>query len=224
VPPLLPTTSTVAVAAARILAAYLANHRLSPVEAVSLGGVIAETLAGLATEGDLTSSTARAPTAQPATRQPPGHRAEPQEPAAWEAGVPEAELVTARELEWEAEPEAEAMPDVDDSPQPAPEPGRAPQPDAPIEAAGSEVLPGKRKRPSRPRSRRGKGSASAGAGKSSGDEPDGDGEPPEIELLSARAEIEVAPGLGGAGLAPEGAEDTPKPRRTPSRARRVATP
>ena len=62
----LPTTSLVAVASARILAAYLTNHKLSPAEAASLGGKIAHTLGRLTGAASLTSTRIGTHSAPPA--------------------------------------------------------------------------------------------------------------------------------------------------------------
>ena len=74
--PSFPTTSPVAAATARILAAYLSNHKLSPAEAASLSGRIVDALVSLASGcGRVMSETPPARAEQPAAKR----RAKPRE-------------------------------------------------------------------------------------------------------------------------------------------------
>jgi hypothetical protein len=164
VPPPFPTTSPLAVAATRILAAYLSRHKLSPAEAASLGGTIADALASLARGASVKSNTAPAP----AEDLLPRRQAKPRTPRQARAVVAEAEVPIMSEL-----PVPMPAPIVESEPEP--EPTQAPEPAVETEVAGAAEMPRKRKRPSRPRSRRGKAAAL-----------------PEDPMIAAPPEIKVA--------------------------------
>lgn len=70
-PPPFATTSPVAVAATRILAAYLSNHKLSPTEAANLSGTIVEALGRLVGGADAGSASAAEPELWPARQDKP---------------------------------------------------------------------------------------------------------------------------------------------------------
>ena len=126
-PPHLPTTSPVAVAANRILTAYLSNHKLSAAEAANLSGAITAVLAALVAGR---SATSPAPIAQPEATTP-GRRGRKAETRATVRRRPqmavEAEAVVEAAVEaahFEAEPER-----VTAQPEPEPvgaEPGLEP--------------------------------------------------------------------------------------------------
>ena len=159
-PPSFPTTSPVATAAARILAAYLSNHHVSPAEAAGLSSAIAETLARLTGLAAAKSEPPHAPAAKTVSRR----RAKPRTPPKAQAvELPEA----VADAEPESEPEAALVMLSNQEPQ---ESDVAVMETEPAVEASAEDLPRKRKRPSRPRSRRGKSPASA----TDGDEPDDD--------------------------------------------------
>jgi hypothetical protein len=180
VPPHLPTTSPVAVAANRILAAYLRNHKLSATEAASLSGAITAVLAALVAGTPATSQPKVADAPAPSRR-----GAKMASRAASRRRRPHATVESEIETESEAAidaavaigsgaeaPPPEGEPEILAA-EPEPEPESAPpavievaavEPDALLEpvAAVSADAPGKkRKRPSRPRSRRGQGKAAA---------------------------------------------------------------
>jgi hypothetical protein len=211
VPPSFPTTSPVAIATARILSAYLSNHKLSPAEAASLGGDIADTLAGL-TSGLPSRSrvTSEPPPLVPAEEPAPVRQAKPREPRL-AASRPEPHA----EPEPDAEQEADLAAVADREPEDGPAPAAAPTPTQPTVAEAAADVPRKRKRPSRPRSRRGKGASSA-TETTPGDAPDHAA--PEDEVIAAPPVIEVS-------REPAAAAEDPvvkaKARRTASRARRV---
>ena len=208
-PPSFPTTSPVAIATARILSAYLSNHKLSPAEAASLGGDIADTLAGL-TSGLPSRSrvTSEPPPLVPTEEPAPVRQAKPREPRL-AASRPEPRA----EPEPDAEQEADLAAVADREPEERLTAAAAPTQPTVAEAAAD--LPRKRKRPSRPRSRRGKGASSA-TETTPGDAPDH--EAPEDEVIAAPPVIEVS-------REPAAAAEDPvvkaKARRTTSRARRV---
>jgi ribonuclease E len=208
VPPSFPTTSPVAIETARILSAYLSNHKLSPAEAASLGGDIADTLAGLTSGLPSRSRVTREPPPLVPTEEPaPVRQAKPREPR-----LAASRLEPVAEPEPDAEQEADLAAVADREPEDGPAPAAAPTQPAVAEAAD---VPRKRKRPSRPRSRRGKGASSA-TETTPGDAPDH--EAPEDEVVAAPPVIEVS-------REPAAAAENPgvkaKARRTTSRARRV---
>jgi hypothetical protein len=240
VPPLLPTTSPVAVAAARILAAYLSNHKLSPAEAASLSGTIVETLAGLARQGRAMSNPTLRLVAEPAPARRTKALARRHVPAEVEPPAPRSGTRTGTGSGLSAEPEAETQPisEPDDGAIPSPEPSGASAPDLQAEATDVLDLPRRRKRPSRPRSRRGQGAVPMSAPEAPSNEAppdearsdevpsdeDRNGEPPGIALIRAQPDIAVTRTVAAAEVAAEGAKATPKPRRPATRARRVTTP
>jgi hypothetical protein len=223
--PSFPTTSSVAAATARILEAYLSNHKLSPAEAASLGGMIAQALGSLTSHSGVENETASAPGTEPASKRRGKSRVIAQ------ARAPPPEPVAALpDPEPEAQPMAEAVVMVAEAePEDMPELAAAPTQGYQPEAAGPAESPHKRKRPSRPRSKRGQG---AGAAHASAAIP---GHTPEHEAPSAdepRVEaVEAAPvdakayGAAKADGAAEGSSvAVVKPRRTAGRARRITTP
>ncbi len=173
-PPSLPTTSPVAVATTRILAAYLSNHRLSPAEAASLSGIIADTLASLTNGGSMKRHMAAASVEEPAPRRQAAPRAPRQAravaatpPPGLEPPISIPEPIPGPIPEPITEPEVASGPvtravEVADPPLEetyltAPEPvaEAEAEADGEPEVADAAGSPRKRKRPSRPRSRRG---------------------------------------------------------------------
>ena len=236
-PPLIPTTSPVAIATARILAAYLSNHRLSPAEAASLSTKIAETLVSLT--GGANAVTPRpAFGEEPAAKRPVKPRraqqarmapikaasvAEPQAaPIAESITEPDPEPVVAEAEAADRDPEDTATSSPEPIPEPEPEPEVEPEGEAQAGAAGVEEEPRKRKRPSRPRSRRGKGAGAAPASDTTLAEESGD-EAPETEVTAGQTETEAMPEVAVAEAAAEHSAAVAKPRRMTSRSRRVAT-
>lgn len=142
--PLFPTTSPVALATRRILAAYLSNHRLSPAEAASLSGTIADTLARFGAGASVARNAALVP-----TEEPPPPRTKPRRPRQAQVVTTEAEVPSRMELS-SPMPESSVEPEPEEGPEPI-------QASAP-QVAGTAGMSRKRKRPSRPRSKRGKAS------------------------------------------------------------------
>jgi hypothetical protein len=221
--PPFPTTSPAAIATARILAAYLANHKLSPAEAASLGGRIADALVSLTNATDVKSETPLAQAEKPAPkRRAKAGISREARTVAVEATMPEP--IAEPEPEPDAQPMAEREPE--DRPVPAAEPIQA----APPEASVAAEFPRKRKRPSRPRSKRGQGAAPAPEAMSAeaphSDEPH-DAAAVETAVFSEPVTVGVAAEAGAVAGAEAGAEapaSAPKPRRATSRARRATAP
>ena len=250
-PPSFPTTSPVAIATTRILAAYLSNHRLSPTEAASLSEIIVTTLAELTGDADglvrSRSAAAQEPKArrQAAPRAPRQARAvAPVEPVRLKlAAAPDADADADAdgdaELDLDPEREAEAMaeppPLANHQPEDGPVPPVQSVQAAEAEAGADEGLPRKRKRPSRPRSKRGQVSAAASASDAAtGAAPeDGASEDEASEDGASENEAVGTPEVGEAppqsvaadpATDPAAARDAvaPKPRRTATRSRRAA--
>jgi hypothetical protein len=216
-------TSPVAVAATRILAAYLSNHKLSPAEAASLSETIVAVLGSLVTGGSLETDGPRALAEEPA----PKAQAKPRLPRRARVVSPEpaiAQDLPAPISEPVAEPEPEAEPEIVPEAEPVPpsEPAQAvPAAQMGADMAAAADLPRKRKRPSRPRSRRGKGGAGAAPGTAAmpGEEPEE--EVPEDHVIAAPSDIAFAPEPVAAEAVAETPAVAPKPRRETSPARRV---
>ncbi len=216
-PRLYPTTSPVAVAATRILSAYLSNHRLSAGDAASLGGRITAVLGSLL--GDAAAPapvSAASPAAKPAVsrqKRPRPRLAEASE----HPGRPVGPLsVGPSPVEAEHAVEPELVPDTVPEPVVVAEPQAvAETPELSAEPAGDQ-RPGKRKRPSRPRSRRGQGRAA---------------EPgtADANLPATPAALDERATETAAGTSPEAAltEDPPaeaEPAAAPRAARRRRVP
>jgi hypothetical protein len=220
VPLSFPTTSPVAVATARILSAYLSNHKLSPAEAAGLGERIADALGSVA-NGAVTK------------RHPPAALAP--EPAPWRQARPRLAR-QARAIAAEAPPEPERVARVSEpvaerepeaEPVAPPQPVQELEPSAQAETIEAANLPRKRKRPSRPRSRRGGGASAMPASEVSPGEGADDDE--SLDAASDSREIAALPAIDES---PEAATEpaaehtavVAKPRRTAGRARRIAVP
>jgi hypothetical protein len=238
VPPSFPTTSSVAVAvaAARILEAYLSNHKLSPAEAASLGGRIAEALGSLTSHAGVKNEISPASGTEPAAKR----RGKSRMHAKLWAAAPEPVAAVAEfefDSEFEPDPEPEPQPMAEPAVMVAEaEPEESPVPEAAEtqvyqpEAAGPAEVPRKRKRPSRPRSRRGQGAGAAQASEAPPGDPPEDEAPPADEPRGEAVEAvpeaapEAADADADAGGVAESSSVAVKPRRTAGRARRVTTP
>jgi hypothetical protein len=253
VPPSLPTTSPVAVATTRILAAYLSNHRLSPAEAASLSGIIADTLASLTNGGSMKRHMAAASVEEPAPRRQAAPRAPRQARAvaatpppglAPPISIPEPIPEPITEPEVESGPVTRAVevanPPHEETYLTAPEPvaEAEAEADAEPEVADAAGSPRKRKRPSRPRSRRGMAAGGTAAAEAmphdapqheapQHEAPDDDaraGEASEAQSAAVPEERHAGPEPVTGDEAAEPPAAAPKPRRTAGRARRVPSP
>ncbi len=212
-PPPFPTTSPVAVATTRILAAYLSNHKLSPAEAVGLSGTIAQVLASLAA-GTAVKNVV------PLAEQAPKRQAKPRAPRRVRADVAEPSVPLEPEAalsEPVPEPDPEPVVELDQDFEPEADPEPAAEPEAQAAAFDDADGPRKRKRPSRPRSKRGKGAGGVPADAAMLEEQ------PEDEVVSVAPDRESTVEPAVEERASEAPTVAPKPRRTTSRVRRATT-